>query len=86
MSMESLREALANKITDQFVVGDVIRWRSLDRYDYAAIKVGNGNWYTTASFTNSYVPKILGFNELVDILARPESTNILLASGWEKVI
>lgn len=85
MGMEALRKALADKITDQFEVGDVIRWRALDRYDYAALKAGNGMWYTTASFTNGFVAKVLTFDELIEVLARSESTDVMLASQWERV-
>lgn len=86
MSMEALRSALANKVTDQFQAGDVIRWTALGRYTYAAIKISDGRWYTTAAANNGYVNKILTFNELVDVLARAESTDIALASSWETVL
>jgi hypothetical protein len=82
-AIESLRSAVAQKKTDKFEVGDVVRWVASGKYSYAAIKTEVG-WYTTAN--NPYVPhKVGSFDNLVEILNRSEVSDIAVASTWEFV-
>jgi hypothetical protein len=84
MSIEKLREAIEEKVTDTFEVGTVIRWTASDRYTYAAIKTAVG-WATTASSTNRFVDGLVEYDELVEILARSETSNVKVATEWEDI-
>lgn len=85
MSLKKLKKA-AKKRTDDFADGTVVRWTSSDRYTYAAIRTPVG-WYTTARAGNPFVKQVIDFEDLLDIVARAETTNVEVATdtGWEKV-
>jgi len=83
MSMKALRKALKDKNVDKFETGTVIRWVRSGKYNYAAIKAGNGAWYTTAASFNSFVNQILSFDDLIDTLADSEVDEIEVSSAWE---
>lgn len=85
MSMKALQKALKNKVVDNFDTGTVIRWKASGTYDYAALKAGNGQWYTTAASYNTFVPQILDFESLVEILAKSENDEIVVSSEWAAV-
>jgi hypothetical protein len=85
MSMKALKKALKGKNVDKFDVGTVIRWKASGTYNYAAIKAGNGQWYTTAASFNSYVSQIVDFDGLCDILSRSETDEIEVSTVWERV-
>lgn len=85
MSMKALRKALKDKKVDKFDVGTVIRWKSAGVYNYAAIKAGNGKWYTTAASFNSFVSQILDFDDLVEVLSRAETDEIDVSLTWERL-
>jgi len=85
MSMKALQKALKGKNVDKFEVGTVIRWVASDKYNYAAIKAGNGQWYTTAASFNTYVSQILDFDGLCEVLARSEVKDIEVSTGWASV-
>lgn len=85
MSMKALQKALKGKNVDKFEVGTVIRWVASDKYNYAAIKAGNGQWYTTAASFNTYVSQILDFDGLCEVLARSEVTDIRVSDTWNTV-
>lgn len=82
MSMKALRKALKSKIVDEFESGTVIRWTASQRYTYAALKVDNGMWYTTATNFNSFVDQVVNFDTLVEILARAEVSEIQVSDNW----
>lgn len=85
MSMKALRKALKDKKVDKFDVGTVIRWKSAGVYNYAAVKAGNGKWYTTAASFNSFVSQILDFDDLVEVLSRAETDEIDVSLTWERL-
>lgn len=64
--------------------GTVIRWTSADRYTYAAVRCPAG-WFTTARYPNPFVPQVVTFGELLDIIARAETTDVAVATEWESV-
>lgn len=67
-----------------FAVGTVVRWTSRDRYLYAAIKTQVG-WFTTARYGNSFVPQVVSFNDLLDILKTDNTGDVEVAVKWEVV-
>lgn len=70
---------------DQFEIGSVVRWTSAGRYKYAALKSDAG-WFTTATITNPFVGQKITFEELLDILARPESSEVYVCEDdWTEV-
>lgn len=79
---ETLKDFLANKVTDRFEEGDVIRWWAKDRFLYAALKTSAG-WYTTAREYNPYVAQVVTFDELLEILGRSETDNVAVSTGWD---
>ena len=83
-AVKALRKALSKKVADRFEVGDVIRWTAAERFTYAAIKTGAG-WFTTASNTNRFVSSYVEYEELVDILARSEASNVMVSTAWEAI-
>ena len=85
MSMKALQKALKGKVVDEFETGTVIRWLASGTYIYAALKAGNGQWYTTAASFNTYVSQIVDFDGLCEILARSEVTNIEVSIEWKSV-
>lgn len=78
--IDRLRSVLS-KNTDPFDNGDVIRWSSLGRYIYAAIRTPSG-WCTTATSSDMYVSPVLEYEDLVAVLNRAETTGIEVSSGW----
>lgn len=85
MSMKALRDAVKKASRDTFDVGTVIRWKASDRYDYAALKAGDGQWYTTARSYNTFVPEVVKFDDLLKILTRSEVSDVMVATGWDTV-
>lgn len=83
--IEKLQDELSKRTTDPFETGDVIRWLSGGRYHYAALKTPVGWFTTSASDYNVFVPKQVEYEELVDILAKANATDVLLASGWTEL-
>jgi hypothetical protein len=84
MSLASLKKALQEAVTDNFLLGDVIRWTASDRYVYAAVKSPVG-WFTTAAEYNRHVPQVVTYEELVKILSRAEVSDVQFATNWETV-
>lgn len=82
MSLKTLKKALENKLTDDFEVGDVIRWYASGKYLYSALKTEVG-WFTSARDYNPFVPQRVSFDELVEILQRSETSDIAVSTGWE---
>lgn len=80
-AIEALRTAVEAKMVDDFETGTVIRWVASGIYNYAAIKVSDGRWFTTAGSYNSFVEKVYDFQGLVDLLARVEVSEIGVATG-----
>lgn len=85
MSMKALKDAVKKSKRDKFEVGTVIRWLSSGTYNYAAIKAGNGQWYTTAAGYNRFVSQIVSFDELLEILGRSETTEVAVSAAWDTV-
>lgn len=85
-AIDALRKDLKGKSTDRFRVGDVIRWTGGGRYTYAAIKTSIG-WFTTARGINGngIVAKVYDYEELVDMLAKGDATDIEVAVEWEAI-
>lgn len=85
MGIKAVRKALKNKSTDEFEVGDVIQWvmtYEVDgvEYTYAAIKTVVG-WVTTARVRGT-VGQTLTFSQLLEVLAKPEASDVLIATEW----
>lgn len=85
MGLKALRKALKNKVVDEFETGTVIRWLASDRYTYVAVKTPVG-WYTSAKVYNDFVPQVVDFDELTEILSRSETSNIEVAESWTPVV
>lgn len=85
MSMKALQKAIKGKNVDKFETGTVVRWLASGTYNYAAIKAGNGQWYTTAASFNTYVSQILDFDGLCEVLARSEVTDIEVSATWSAI-
>lgn len=85
MSMKDLKKAVkkSDKSRGDFGVGTVIRWRASDRYDYAALKAGDGKWYTTAQSHNTYVQGSYTWTGLLEVLQRAETTNVRVSTCWQ---
>lgn len=85
-AIKSLRKDLKEKVTDKFEVGTVLRWTGGGRYTYAAIKTNIG-WFTTARGYdgNGIVAKVYEYDELVEMLAKGDITNLEVATAWEAV-
>lgn len=81
-AIKALRKARKGSL--DLPTGTVIRWTSADRYTYAAIRTGIG-WFTTSRAGNTFVPQVVTFVELLDIIARPETTEVAVATEWESV-
>lgn len=79
---EKLRDLLADAVDDPFEPGDVIQWVATGRYSFAALKTPVG-WFTTSA--TSYTPKTLTSADLFDLLARPETSNVKVATSWVQV-
>jgi len=82
-AIADLRTAIAaNAPRDRFAIATVIRWTASERYTYAAIKTTVG-WFTTARRGNPFIKNMLTYEELEEILARPETTDAAVATTWE---
>lgn len=81
--LEIVRKAVAESVRDEFPSGTVIRWQRSGRYTYAALKVDNGKWYTTSASFNTYVPQILDFDDLLDVITESEASEVSVATAWE---
>lgn len=79
MSVKAIKKARENKDRDQFAVGTVIRWLASGRYQYAALKTDIG-WFTTSRYGNQFVPQTISFEDLLDVLARNETTEVMVAT------
>ena len=86
MSIETLKNVLseASKNRDDFPVGTVIRWLAAGRYVYAAIKTPRQpeGWYTTSASVNGYTPKVVSFEELLEILGRSDISQVMVSATW----
>jgi hypothetical protein len=72
---------------DTYPPGTVIRWVASGRFDYAAMKAGNGLWYTTSrnEFGNEHVEKVYLFGDMLMMLSSDEVTDVEFALQWEKI-
>ena len=84
MGIKALRKALKKSRADEFDNGTVIRWTSAERYTYAAVKTPAG-WFTSSRAGNFFVPQVLEFADLIEILSRAETSNVEVAVEWESV-
>ena len=74
-AIKKLQKQLKNKSEDDFPTGTVIRWRSLGRYTYAAIKAGNrwhitgtARFYGSSDFTTEdFIKKVLMSGDVSDV-------------------
>lgn len=82
-AMSRLKKSLAEKTIDLWVIGTVVRWTASGRYTYAAIKTAAG-WYTTST-GNVFTPQQLDYEELIEVLARSETSDIEVATAWESL-
>jgi hypothetical protein len=83
MSMKKLQKAVKSK-KDTFADGTVIRFTSGGRYTYAVIKTGIG-WISTARYDNGFVNKDLTFDEILEIVSRPGTTDVAVATEWTEI-
>lgn len=85
--LEQLRKAIQDVDVDRWPMGTTVRWETdagRDVFVYAAIKSPAG-WYTTSQRGHAYVPGIVSYKKLVEILARRETQNAQVATTWETV-
>lgn len=82
MSLTALKKAARSKKKDTFEDGTVVRWTAAGRYNYAAIKTVAG-WFTTAASYNTFVKQVLTFDELLEVIARSESTEVKVSETWK---
>ena len=76
----------AAAVFDDFPHGSIIKWETNQGFTYAAIKVGGtGQWYTTSQRGYAYVPGILDYGELVEVLADPEVESVAVATEWSEL-
>lgn len=80
MSIKGLKKALKKKVKDDFADGDVIRWKSANKYTYAVVKAG-GRWWITGTAVY-YGKQIFTFDEIIEILSLSEVSEIAVASEW----
>lgn len=87
---KKLRKDIAASITaDPFEDGAVIRWdwypenqftRAFQtKYTWAALRAG-GRWYVTGQN-----PRVLDYEDLVELLSRDSSGNVQVATEWEGI-
>lgn len=84
MSMKALKDAVKKSKRDTFADGTVIKWTASGTYTYAAVKTAVG-WFTTAREYNSFVEQVVSFDELLEILGRSETSDVMVATAWETV-
>lgn len=84
MSIKAVRAAVKKANKDTFDVGTVIRWTSGGKYTYTAVKTPVG-WFTSAQHFNTYVPQVVKFDELLEILARSETSEVAVATAWDVI-
>jgi hypothetical protein len=80
----AIRKVRESAIVDDFLLGTVITWESDAGYNvflYACIKTPVG-WATTSKAGNMYVDQVLSFEDLLEILGRAETQNVMLASAF----
>lgn len=85
MGIKAIKKALKAKTTDEFEVGDVIQWTmrfEVDgiEYRYAAIKTAIG-WVTTSRVRGT-VGQVLAFNDLLEVISRAETGEVMVATEW----
>lgn len=56
-------------------------FNGIRNYDYAAIKVSNGLWYTTGPSS----PKGYSWDELVEFITQGEEVQIYVATEWTEI-
>lgn len=83
-----LLAGLTRKVTDgvdrdRFPDGTTLRWRSADRYSYAALKAG-GRWWITGG-GSFYGGNVFTYARLIDILRREDVSAIEAATEWTVV-
>lgn len=81
--IDVILKIIAETNRDEFPTGTVIRWQRSGQYTYAALKISDGRWYTTSASFNTYVPQILGFDLLMDVLSESETSEVAVATEWE---
>lgn len=84
MSVRAIQKARGRVPRDEFPNGAVVRWQSSQKYTYAALKTPAG-WFTTARVGNAYVPQTVTWEQLLEILARSESSDVEIAGDWTPV-
>jgi hypothetical protein len=88
--MAQLRKDIEDVNVDRWEYGTVIRWEAKydgefrDAFLYAAVKTPSG-WVSTARIETGSVPKTMGYDKLVKILARRTTHNVQVATTWENV-
>lgn len=83
-AIKELRKAIRQSRRDDFADGTVLRWTSGGRYTYAAIKTAVG-WFTSARPGNPFVESVLDFDGLLEVLSRPDASDVEVAVVWENV-
>jgi hypothetical protein len=73
-----------NPDRDRFPVGTVIRWTASERYTYVAVKTGYA-WFTTARPGNPFVKQQMNYEELREVLARDEVSDIAVSANWVRL-
>lgn len=65
--------------------GTVVRWvqeNNRRAYTYAAIKISNGAWYTTATTENPYVEHQMLSKTFSALLRQPNVSDVSASAGW----
>lgn len=82
--IDAIRKVREQAVNDDFPLGTVLTWESDAGYNvflYACIKTPVG-WATTSKAGNTYVDQVLSFEELLEVLGRAETQNVMMASAF----
>lgn len=80
----AIRKVRESAVIDDFQLGTVITWESDAGYNvflYACIKTPVG-WATTSKAGNMFVDQVLSFEDLLEVLGRAETQNVMMASAF----
>lgn len=85
-SIKALRKSIrrARGPEDTFRDGDVVKWIANGRYTYAALRANGQWWFTGHANYYGHGPHCT-YLQLSRILARPETSDIRVASAWSAI-
>lgn len=74
----------ALKKFDEIPDGTIIRFTWKESYDYALIKTA-GSFYSTATTQNGFIPNVMDYAKLLEILSSSYVTNIAIATEFQSI-